>query len=31
MKVALMITCLGDVLFPEVGVATVRLLRTPGR
>src|SRR5437660_909627 len=27
MKVSLMITCLGDVFFPDVGVATVRLLR----
>ena len=30
MKVALMITCLGDALFPDVGVATVRLLRRLG-
>jgi L-lactate dehydrogenase complex protein LldE len=30
MKVSLMITCLGDALFPEVGVATVRLLRRLG-
>jgi L-lactate dehydrogenase complex protein LldE len=30
MKVSLMITCLGDVLFPDVGVATVRLLRRLG-
>src|SRR5262249_17924668 len=30
MKVALMITCLGDAFFPEVGVATVRLLRRLG-
>jgi L-lactate dehydrogenase complex protein LldE len=30
MKVALMITCLGDVFFPEVGAATVRLLRRLG-
>jgi L-lactate dehydrogenase complex protein LldE len=29
-RVALMITCLGDTLFPEVGVATVRLLRRLG-
>ena len=29
-KVSLMITCLGDALFPEVGVATVRLLRRLG-
>jgi L-lactate dehydrogenase complex protein LldE len=27
MKVSLLVTCLGDALFPEVGVATVRLLR----
>jgi L-lactate dehydrogenase complex protein LldE len=27
LNVALMITCLGDALFPEVGLATVRLLR----
>jgi L-lactate dehydrogenase complex protein LldE len=30
MQVALMITCLGDALFPDVGVATVRLLRRLG-
>ena len=30
MRVALMVTCLGDVFFPEVGVATVRLLRRLG-
>jgi L-lactate dehydrogenase complex protein LldE len=30
LKVSLMITCLGDALFPEVGVATVRLLRRLG-
>lgn len=30
MKVALMVTCLGDALFPEVGVATVQLLRRLG-
>ncbi|MFO0929980.1 MAG: (Fe-S)-binding protein [Gemmataceae bacterium] len=30
MKVSLMVTCLGDVLFPDVGVATVRLLRRLG-
>src|SRR5712692_10403956 len=30
MKVSLMITCLGDAFFPEVGVATVRLLRRLG-
>src|SRR5947209_17416071 len=29
-RVALMVTCLGDALFPEVGVATVRLLRRLG-
>jgi L-lactate dehydrogenase complex protein LldE len=29
-KVSLMVTCLGDGLFPEVGVATVRLLRRLG-
>jgi L-lactate dehydrogenase complex protein LldE len=29
-KVSLMITCLGDALFPEVGVATVKLLRRLG-
>src|SRR5580765_3037569 len=29
-KVSLLITCLGDALFPEVGVATVRLLRRLG-
>ena len=29
-RAALMITCLGDVLFPEVGVAMVRLLRRLG-
>jgi L-lactate dehydrogenase complex protein LldE len=29
-RVSLMVTCLGDVLFPEVGVATVRLLRRLG-
>jgi L-lactate dehydrogenase complex protein LldE len=29
-RVSLMITCLGDTLFPEVGVATVRLLRRLG-
>jgi L-lactate dehydrogenase complex protein LldE len=29
-RVALMITCLGDTLFPEAGVATVRLLRRLG-
>ncbi len=38
MKASLMITCLGDGLFPEVGVAAVTVLRalgvevrTPGR
>jgi L-lactate dehydrogenase complex protein LldE len=30
MKVSLLITCLGDALFPEVGVATVKLLRRLG-
>jgi L-lactate dehydrogenase complex protein LldE len=30
MRVSLMITCLGDALFPEVGVATIRLLRRLG-
>src|SRR4029077_14947990 len=30
LKVSLMITCLGDALFPEVGVATVKLLRRLG-
>src|SRR5262245_34051228 len=30
MKVALMITCLGDMFRPQVGVATVRLLRRLG-
>jgi L-lactate dehydrogenase complex protein LldE len=30
MKASLLITCLGDVLFPHVGVATVRLLRRLG-
>jgi L-lactate dehydrogenase complex protein LldE len=30
MKVALMITCLGDIFRPEAGVATVRLLRRLG-
>ncbi len=30
MKVSLMITCLGDVFFPDVGVATVHLLRRLG-
>jgi L-lactate dehydrogenase complex protein LldE len=29
-KVSLMVTCLGDALFPEVGVATVKLLRRLG-
>src|SRR5207253_2413073 len=28
--VSLLITCLGDALFPDVGVATVRLLRRLG-
>src|SRR3954447_10436956 len=30
MKVSLLVTCLGDTLFPAVGVATVRLLRRLG-
>jgi L-lactate dehydrogenase complex protein LldE len=30
MRVSLMITCLGDALFPDVGVATVRVLRRLG-
>jgi L-lactate dehydrogenase complex protein LldE len=30
LRVSLMITCLGDALFPDVGVATVRLLRRLG-
>src|SRR5262249_56896647 len=30
LKVSLMITCLGDAFFPDVGVATVRLLRRLG-
>jgi len=30
MKVSLLITCLGDALFPDVGVATVQLLRRLG-
>lgn len=30
MNVSLMVTCLGDALFPEVGVATVKLLRRLG-
>jgi L-lactate dehydrogenase complex protein LldE len=30
MKVSLLVTCLGDALFPEVGVATVHLLRRLG-
>jgi L-lactate dehydrogenase complex protein LldE len=29
-KVSLMVTCLGDALFPDVGLATVRLLRRLG-
>jgi L-lactate dehydrogenase complex protein LldE len=29
-KVALLVTCLGDTFFPEVGLATVRLLRRLG-
>jgi L-lactate dehydrogenase complex protein LldE len=30
LKVSLMITCLGDVFFPDVGIATVQLLRRLG-
>ena len=30
MKVSLMVTCLGDAFFPDVGLATVRLLRRLG-
>src|SRR6516225_3231394 len=30
MKVSLMVTCLADALFPDVGMATVRLLRRLG-
>lgn len=30
MKVSLLVTCLGDALFPEVGVATVKILRRLG-
>src|SRR5262249_24347444 len=30
MRVSLLVACLGDALFPEVGVATVRLLRRLG-
>src|SRR5262249_46240390 len=30
MKVSLMVTCLGDALFPEVGLATVKLLKQLG-
>lgn len=30
MRVALFVTCLGDAMFPEVGMATVRLLRRLG-
>jgi L-lactate dehydrogenase complex protein LldE len=30
MNVSLLVTCLGDALFPDVGVATVRLLRRLG-
>jgi L-lactate dehydrogenase complex protein LldE len=30
MKISLLITCLGDALFPDVGTATVRLLRRLG-
>src|SRR5215831_9193749 len=30
MNVSLMVTCLGDALFPDVGVATVRMLQRLG-
>src|SRR5437016_5880444 len=30
MKISLMVTCLGDALFPDAGVATVKLLRRLG-
>ena len=30
MRVALLVTCLADTLFPEVGVATVRVLERLG-
>jgi L-lactate dehydrogenase complex protein LldE len=30
LRISLMVTCLGDALFPDVGVATVRLLRRLG-
>ncbi len=30
MKVSLLVTCIGDVFFPEVGLATVKLLRRLG-
>src|SRR5690348_12650191 len=30
MNVSLLVTCLGDAIFPDVGVATVRLLRRLG-
>jgi L-lactate dehydrogenase complex protein LldE len=30
LRISLMVTCLGDVFFPEVGVATVKLLRRLG-
>ena len=30
MRVSLLVTCLGDAMFPEVGVATVQLLRRLG-
>src|SRR5260370_11052350 len=30
LKVSLLVTCLGDALFPDVGMATVRLLRRLG-
>ncbi len=29
-RVSLMVTCLGDLFFPEVGVSIVRLLRRLG-
>jgi len=30
-RASLMITCLGDMFFPKVGVKIVRLLRRPSR
>jgi L-lactate dehydrogenase complex protein LldE len=30
LKVSLLVTCLGDALFPDIGIATVRLLRRLG-